>query len=123
MVVELSHEELTLFTVLEPVKELVVRNISLWFKPMVLVKEFVKSYKIILTLHRLTGHPTGVCILDVMQHLLCDAFFGCATVKGVVDAHPVNGEELLLAELLVAEHLLTEIAHLNIQDATAYSAP
>jgi hypothetical protein len=116
MVVELSHEELTLVAIFEFVEELVVRNISLWLEPMMLVKEFVESLEVILILYRLTGYPAGVCILNVMQHLLCDAFFGCAAVEGVVDAHPVDGEIVVLAELLVAKHFLREIAKLDVKD-------
>ena len=40
-------------------------------------------------------------------------------MQGVVDAHPVNGEKLLLTELTVCKHLLTLVAYLDVEDAIA----
>ena len=57
----------------------------------------------------------GIGIVDASLHLLADALFGRAAVERVVDAHPVYGEESVLAEVFVSECFLCDVADLDVE--------
>ena len=96
-------------------EELVVGDVALRLQPVVLSQQFCEGLEVVLTVHLAGGHPSGVGGVDALLHLLADAFLRCAAVQRVVDAHPVHGEVALLPEVPVAEHLLLQIAHLDVE--------
>ncbi len=62
-------------------KELIVRNISLWLKPMVLVQQLTESLEVFFAFHLAGDDSAGIGIVDALLHLLRDALFGQTTVK------------------------------------------
>ena len=115
MIVIFGDEQLTLIAVIQVLKELFVRNIPFWLQPIVLAQQLVESLEVGWGVNCLTSHPSGIGILEVMHHLFRDPFLRRMAVQGVVDAHPVDGEILVLPELLVAEHLLRQVADFDVK--------
>ena len=104
---------------LDVTEEGIVRNVSLGFQPVVMVKQLGECLEIVLGGYLLSHHATGIGMDNALVHLVADALFWCMAVKGVVDAHPVDREEMLLAELPVAKHLLAEVTNFQIEHAAA----
>ena len=96
-------------------KELAVRDVSFWLKPMVMAQQFVEGLQVLFRFHRLAGHATCVGHLDAVHHLFRNPFLGGLAVQGVVDAHPVDGEIVVVAEVAVAKHLLGEVTDFDVK--------
>ena len=82
---------------------------------MVLVKQVVESLQIFIVLNSPACNSTGIGQIHSVLHLLGDALLWGTAVEGVVDAHPMDGEIAHLAELTIAEHLLAEVTHLDVE--------
>ena len=103
-------------------EEVVVGHIAFGLQPVVVAQQARKSQKLIVGRHLLSGHTLGIGILDVLVQTGAQSLFGCVRVKRVVNAHPAHGEKALLAKRLIAEHLLRQVAHFEVEHASAHLA-
>ena len=102
-------------------EELLLGNEALRLQQMVLAQQLVEKRKFLCALHLFCYYPAFVSPVYQSLHALRDALFGRTAVQRVVDAHPMDGEELLLAQLAVGKHLLALVAHLDVEYALAES--
>lgn len=104
---------------LDEIEEFLVGDIAFGFQPMVAFQELEELSHVILGLHLVGDDAFVVRILDVMLQAFRNALFRSVAVQRVVDAHPSDGEELLLFQFAVGKHLLAEVADLDIQHMIA----
>ena len=98
----------------EQSEEGIVGDIALRLEDMVLSQQLRERLEVLLRLDHLCRHPALVGTVYAPLHLVGDALLGGVAVQRVVHAHPVDRVEAQLSQLLVAQHLLTQVAHLYI---------
>lgn len=104
---------------LDLAEEVVVRDVSLGFQPVVMVKQLGERTEVIVCGYLFRHNATSIRMNDPLMHLLADPLFWCTTMKRIVNTHPVDGKEMLFAEFAVAEHFLVEVTYFNKKHATA----
>ena len=95
-------------------EEDVVGDIALRLQDVVVSQQFRESLKVLFCRNHFRCHTLGMGYVDTSLQLFRDALFGSMAVQRVVDAHPVHRVEPQLSQLLVAQHFLTQVTHLNI---------
>ena len=104
-------------------EKLLLRNEALRFQQMVLAQQFVERLKLLGCFYLFADDAAFFTFFYHSLHAFRYALLGSTTVQRVVYAHPVDREELLLAELAVAKHLLALIAHFDVEHAVAEPLP
>ena len=117
VVVITSQIQSSVSLVLNGREEFLVGDIALGFQPVVMLQQLDERLKVGLVLHLIGNDALGVGIIDVFLQAFRDTLLGSVTVQRVVNAHPVDREELSLPQFLVSEHLLAQITDFDVDYA------
>ena len=98
----------------DTLKELLTWYVAFGLQQVMLTEQAHERSEFLFTIHLSGDDATLVGFGYTLLHTLVDALFRGMTVQRVVDAHPMDGKELLLSELLVGKHLLAEVTYLYI---------
>ena len=95
------------------------RQVASHLKRHVAVKHAVERAELVVVGHTAEFHTLFARMGNAGLHLLVEPFLGGHGMERVVHFHPVHGKEASLAKVFVAEHLLRQVAQLDIQAALA----
>ena len=96
-------------------EEQVVGDVATGLQQVMVAQEFREGLEVFIRGDHRCRHPAFMGVIDALLHLLADTLLRGMTVQRVMDAHPVHGVEAVLTQLLIAQHLLTQVADFHIE--------
>ena len=104
---------------LNATKEVFVRDVAFGLQPVVVPEQTHESAQVVVGSHfRGDGIARNGRVESFLQSV-ADAFLWRVRMQRVVNVDPFDGEVAVLPESLIPEHLLRQVAHLNIEHPPA----